>query len=119
MVDAPVAEVTVTESLVEHVRTWLGKDGLAFFAEMMRDHGTYAPVLSVPFGDDSRGPQKRFPHPVHFREGMQVRNAMRGHPDCASWTAHDFDGAWQPVVGLCLAEAPSLPCVINTGATDR
>lgn len=95
--------IIITPALVEHVKQFLGEDGAHFFSWVKEKHGRYDAVWWV---DLSNG--ERFPHPVHLREGRQVRNSMRQHPDCAGWDAHDFDGAWTTVVELCLSKVPLL-----------
>jgi hypothetical protein len=102
LVKGQPSSVSVTPALVEHIKTWLGEEGLKFFAECKRDHGTVSPVLRVALEPDRDGFPRSMPHPVHFREGMQVRNQMRQHGDCANWTAHDFDNKWSEVVEKCL-----------------
>ena len=91
------------ESIVAALRLWLGKDGYEFFTEMLATHGTVSAVFSVPYGDDTTGPQKYFPHSVHFREGMQVRNFLRGLPETEEWTAHDYDDLWAPLVQAAIS----------------
>lgn len=87
-------QLTITAGLIDHVRKFLGEDGAKFFAETKKTHGRYNAVYR-----DEGSP---FPHPVHFREGMQVRNAMREHADTEGWSAHDYDDSWVKVVELCL-----------------
>jgi hypothetical protein len=74
--------------LIEDVRKWLGGDGRDLFLTYYKEHGTVSPVLSG----------EGMPHPVHFREGMQVRNFMRKTGLCEDWNAHDYDDNWQEVV---------------------
>jgi len=97
MPDESVQTIDIPESLVEKLHGFLGEDGLSFFRECQTDHGTVSPVLTVKL-DGGRA----FPHPVHFREGMQVRNAMRGFDECESWDDHDLDNHWQKVVEQAL-----------------
>ncbi len=102
-------ELEITEALVEHVRKYLGESGAKFFADVMADHGRYNAVYSVNVG---RG--RPIPHSVHFREGMQVRNAMRGHADCEEWTAQDLDNTWVRVIEVCLSsKPPPFPVVVE------
>jgi hypothetical protein len=97
-------QLTITPALVDHVRKFLGEDGAKFFAETKAEHGYYDAVFTD-------GP---VPHPVHFHEGMQVRNAMREHPDTGGWSAHDYDDSWVKVVELCLeAKGPPAPVTIE------
>jgi len=78
----------IPESLVLKIRAWLGPDGIAFFTKLKKKHGEINVVLE----------DGGIPHPVHFREGMQVRNAMRREKECEEWTDHDFDDNWIAVV---------------------
>lgn len=78
----------ITPALVEQVRAWLGKEGRAFFRQVKQEHGT----LNACWIEDG------IPHPVYFREGMQVRNFLRGTGLCEGWTDHDLDDNWIPVV---------------------
>jgi len=95
------------KTIVAALRAWLGKDGYEFFVEMLATHGTVSAVFSVPYGNEEFGPQKYFPHPVHFREGMQVRNFLRGLPETGTWTDHDYDNLWAPLVTEAVSYNPS------------
>lgn len=90
VVQAGIVPRPITTKLVEEVRRFLGEAGAAFFRKLKEDHGNYAPVL----GD---GP---IPHPVHFREGMQI--IMRQSGECDDWTDHDLDNLWCKVVDKVL-----------------
>lgn len=79
-------------SIAAKVREWLGEEGITFFNECLRDHGTVSPVLSM---ETAMG---TLPHPVHFREGMQVRNFLRTLPECEGWDSHDYDNRWAGIV---------------------
>jgi hypothetical protein len=59
---------------------------------MMKKHGRVDAVFM----------EGRLPHPVHFREGMTVRNFMRGTGLCEGWDAHDYDDNWVELVELSL-----------------
>lgn len=80
------------DDFIEALLGWLGYDGVGFFRMCIQEYGTTAPVWNRPSG---------IPHPVHFREGMDVRNAMRrihrkmGIPVCG---AHFYDNHWQSAV---------------------
>ena len=76
------------EKLIEKVRTFLGKEGIGFFNGMLEKHGEISPVFN----------EGGIPHAVHFREGMQVRNFLRGLPECEGWTTDDFDDYWGKLV---------------------
>ena len=82
----------ITNELTNKVKKWLGKDGEEFFEWCLKEHEEIAPVYL----------EEGLPHPVHFREGMQVRNFMRGTGLCNNWTAIDFDDNWIEVVRRAL-----------------
>ena len=87
-----MAEQTISDSLVNDTKTWLSDDGIAFFRDVKEKHGKINACW------DEGG----IPHPVHFREGMQIRNFMRGTEHCKSWDAHDFDDNWIPLIEECI-----------------
>lgn len=80
--------------LVHALRTWLGPSGLEFFNEMLEKHKTVSAVFSVPYGAEGRS----YPHSVHFREGMQVRNFLRSLPETSFWSDYDYDNCWAELV---------------------
>ena len=82
----------ISDDLVVKLKEWIGEDGLNFFQKCLDEEGTVAPVL-VTGG---------IPHPVHFREGMQIRNFMRSSGLCDDWNAHDYDNNWMSVVEKAL-----------------
>jgi len=73
------------KELVEKLREWLGADGIKFFSEIKEEHGEIAAVWM----------DGKIPHPVHFREGMQVRNFLRQH---VNWDCHKLDNTWESLV---------------------
>jgi len=75
-------------SIIKELKIWLGPDGHDFFNEMLNIHGNISPVLM----DDN------IPHPVHLREGMQVRNFLRTLPECKDWDCHKLDNYWGVLV---------------------
>lgn len=75
------------DDLAQKIRDWLGEPGIKFFRQVRDEHGTLNAVLTD-------GP---IPHPVHFREGMQVRNKLRDLTN-NSWTAHEYDDRWEKIV---------------------
>lgn len=87
----------VTDEIAAAVERYLGEEGFEFFSECQRDHGTVSPVLSLPLASG-----RRMPHPVHFREGMSVRNFLRSTGLCEGWTDHDYDGLWTVAVERAL-----------------
>ena len=74
--------------IVESVRRWLGDDGIKFFTNLKKKHGRVDAVYM----------EQGIPHPVHLREGMQVRNFLRGLDECKDWDAHKLDDNWVSII---------------------
>jgi hypothetical protein len=87
-----IQEMKITDELVEKVKKWLGEDGREYFIWCLEEHGGVNPVYM----------EDGIPHPVHFREGMQIRNFMRTSGLCEDWTDHDLDNNWTEVVEKAL-----------------
>lgn len=83
------------------VREWLGPEGLGFFRGLLQEHGKINVVL---MHEPTEPGMPAIPHPVHFREGMQVRNFLRTLPETEHWGSHDFDNNWIPVVKAAVSE---------------
>lgn len=97
---------------------WLDYDGLSFFLMCIKTYGTVAPVwtewVEKPPENASRLEEailrakgewgSGIPHPVHFREGMAVRNFLRSQPECECWDAHDLDDVWMLIVIMTLVK---------------
>lgn len=71
---------------------WLGYDGTAFVVMLREEYGFGWGTACWNTGP----PNMRIPHSVHFREGMQIRNYMRGWKlfQEMGWGAHEFDNMW-------------------------
>ena len=80
-----------SEIIIEAVRKWLGKTGLRLFRHYKGITGRVDPVFGMT-------KKRRLPHPVHFREGMQIRNFLRTLDECKAWTDHDYDNRWAAVI---------------------
>jgi hypothetical protein len=81
---------------IGYLLEWLGYDGVAFFMLMLEHFEELAPVIPT-----TDGP----PHPVHFREGMAVRNAMREihkKMGVGTYSAHFYDNHWQGAIQAAL-----------------
>lgn len=109
-------QIEIPSGLVEHVREWLGEDGITFFRRVKLHKGRVNCVLTtnehvaLRKGVEPTSVEKhrlRLPHPIHFREGMAVRNAMRKSPTTEGWTDHDFDSTWSTVVERAIGECPT------------
>jgi hypothetical protein len=90
-----MSPITFSDELLQAVRDWLGEDGLEFFQKCLDDHGKVDPILTV------EGPIP-YPHPVHFREGMQVRNFLRTRIEYIDWEDHQLDDIWTKVIEQAL-----------------
>lgn len=44
------------------------------------------------------------PYAVHFNEGMQIRNFLRGTGLCDNWDCHDLDNNWADIVEKVIEE---------------
>ncbi len=80
--------IEITPAIISKTRVWLGPTGVSFFKGLLLTYGTVSPVYM----------EGKIPHPVHFREGMQVRNFLRSTGLCKDWTAHDLDNNWAEVI---------------------
>ena len=84
----------ITKELVEKVRDWLGEDGRIFFTECLKKYGSIAKSIWM---------EGSIPHPVHFREGMKVRNFIRSTGLCNNWNAIELDDNYEEVVRRALS----------------
>lgn len=88
----PDAKGEVSESLIEKMKAFLGDTGTEDFTNYYKSYGTVSPVFM----------DGKIPHPVHFREGMQIRNFMRTLPECEDWSAYQLDNTWRYVVARAI-----------------
>lgn len=82
----------ITNELIQEMQKWLGDKGVKFFRDLKEEHGRVDPCLSI-----DCSPHPPLPHPVHFREGIAVRNKMR-ELTAYSWTDHEYDDNWVEVI---------------------
>lgn len=73
-----------TEETIKRLNEWLGPDGVELFLDYKKSTGTVSPVLPM--------------HPVHLREGMQVRNWMRDQPELSNMNQEELDDNWALLV---------------------
>ena len=85
----------LNDDLVLSVREWLGEQGLNHFRNIKAQHGKINACWS----------EGGIPHPVHFREGVQVRNKLRDLTN-NSWTSHEYDDRWIEVIEAAIGEDP-------------
>lgn len=84
---------TQRQDIVERVRGWLKPEGIELFRDYYREHGRVDPVIF----------NGAVPHPVHFREGMAVRNQIRKMFP-GDFTDHELDGMWVEIVREAIEE---------------
>lgn len=60
------------ELYVKTLKIWLGEENIRYFKHLKGLKGSVFPVLKLNM--DRKGLPA---HPVHFREGMQIRNYLR------------------------------------------
>jgi len=78
----------MTSESIKLIRAWLGVMGIRFFVNVKREHGRI----------DAIWMEDGIPHPVHFREGMRVRNFLRTLDECKDWDADKLDDNWVPII---------------------
>jgi len=78
--------------LIPELKEWLGEAGLMFFRNVKKEHGT----LNACIKDDGN-----IPHPVHFREGMQVRNKVRDMTN-NTWSYYEYSNTWIDIIEECM-----------------
>ena len=76
-----------SESLKE-IKSWLGDDGIMFFKHLKEKYGR----IDTIFMEDG------IPHPVHFREGMRVRNFLRELDEFKYWDTNKLDDEWVGII---------------------
>lgn len=87
----------IPQTLTDKVFNWLGKENIIWFKHIKGLKGEINCVLKLNFK------KKHIPvHPIHLREGMQIRNFMRSQEECKGWTDHDFDDSWVSVIENCI-----------------
>jgi hypothetical protein len=83
----------VTESILIQTKEYLGEGGLQTFVIYYKAEGKVNPILIS--GN------------VHYKEGKQIRDFLRTLPDCANWTAKDFDNLWSTIITILVKEIVS------------
>jgi len=78
----------IDKCVIIKLKEWLRQDGVNFFKEIKEKYGEVDAVYM----------DGGIPHPVHLREGMQVRNFLRKLPECKNWNDIDFDDNWVAII---------------------
>ena len=80
-------------SIVEAVGKFIGPENIRWFGHVKGLKGEVSAVLRLNFK------RKYMPaHPIHLREGIQIRNFMRGLPECKEWTQEELEKGWVLVI---------------------
>lgn len=77
------------KQIAQEIVKRMGKPLMRYFRELREEHGKLAVVLPG-----------LIPHPVHFREGMEVRNLIREILSDAGeeWDCDKLDNRWEPIM---------------------
>lgn len=84
----------IPKKLVAKTKKFLATEGINFFKGIKQKHGQIDAVWN----------EGGIPHAVHFREGMQIRNFMRGTDLCKDWDDHDYDDNWVELIEKAIEE---------------
>lgn len=86
----------VEQTLIDKVFDFLGRENVLWFKHIKGLKGNINCILRLNFD------RKHIPiHPIHLREGMQIRNFLRKQPECKGWNDFDYDELWIPIVEKC------------------
>ncbi|HET6255842.1 MAG TPA: hypothetical protein VFE32_17325 [Puia sp.] len=89
----------IQQSIIEKVAAFIGKENIRWFRHVKGLKGGINVILRLNFQ------KKKIPvHPIHLREGMQIRNFLRGLPECKTWTHEDFERGWIDVIELLIKQ---------------
>jgi len=78
----------MNQKLIELTKEFLGEDGIAKFQKWYDEYSTVSPVYK----------EDNIIYPVHFREGVVIRNFMRRSIFCKGWKDEDFESNWPILV---------------------
>ena len=84
---------TKRDEVVERVRAWLKPEGINHFRTYQLEYGKVDPVINT----------NGFQHPVHFREGMLIRNQIRKMFP-GDFTDNELDDMWVGIVEDAIEE---------------
>jgi hypothetical protein len=82
--------IIISPDTINNLKTFLGKGGIRFFQLCKFLKGTVSPVFTFK--------KMKYVHPVHLREGMQIRNWMRSQPEFKDFSDHDYDNNWMALI---------------------
>ena len=70
-------EIKLSENEMSNFKKWLGEEGIRYFRHLKGLKDTVVPVLKLNKEKNAGVPA----WPVHLREGMQIRNWLRGNTE--------------------------------------
>jgi len=91
----------IKEQLYRPLHEWLGDDGINFFREIVQEFGDPAAVLHPGHRLNNSG--EGIPHPIHFREGMQIRNFLNEELTRLNLPRENLDEEWRNIVLVAIA----------------
>lgn len=80
----------MNDEVIKRFQEWLKPKGIRYFQLLKFLKGTVYPLFTFKKG--------KYVHPVHFREGMQIRNWMRSQLEFKDYDDHDYDNRWMELV---------------------
>jgi hypothetical protein len=93
--------------VIDKVKSFLDYDGYAFFLMCKEEYRTVSPTWV-----EGKGRNKTT-HSVQLREGMEVKNFMRGLGLLNDWTDKDFDKGWIKAIEIILEDMDKEPIPEN------
>jgi hypothetical protein len=81
------------QEIIDQLRAFLREEGISFFRQVKEEFGTVLAVLPVSHELNHDG----IPHPIHFREGMQIRNFLRRITN-NEWDFDRYENGWVQIV---------------------
>lgn len=99
--DAEVYYCELDPEVIQSLHKWLGPGGRRFFRTLAKLYkGDVIPVLKLNYT------KKHIPvHPVHLREGMQVRNFLRTLPQTKDWSFEEFENDYWLYIKAAMKES--------------
>ena len=84
--------------VIDKVKNFISYDGCAFFLMCKEEYRTVSPTWI-----EGKG-RNKITHSVQLREGMAVKNFIRGLGLLNDWTEKDFDKGWVKVIEIILED---------------
>lgn len=85
----------VPEAITQQVADYLGEENIRYFKHIRGLKGEINTILRL------NRSKKGIPfHPIHLREGMQIRNFLRSLDECKDWHHLDFENEWITILDI-------------------